>query len=167
LLLDQLEAPEPVQFQWLLHAFERMDLKEQQIRSRRKGATLQVELRSPAGLTLSQTDQFDVPYNQGIPKSFHRQVANHWHATAETKRPARQTRIGAIMTVTGPQEKFESKRLEKAGWLGFQAQGKFGEVEGWIQLQPNSPGPNGFGARVQSGQARLCGRARDGEVFYV
>ncbi|MDP6039882.1 MAG: heparinase II/III family protein, partial [Candidatus Latescibacteria bacterium] len=71
LSLDELAAPENVIFQWMLHAFEEMEVGEAQIISRHDGSALDVRLSSPAGLKLSQTDQFDTPYNDRIPEQFH------------------------------------------------------------------------------------------------
>gem|GEM_PF-6446119 len=42
-----------------------------------RGAQLEVTLQSPAGLRLSQTDQFDTPYNQADPEEYRKDVANH------------------------------------------------------------------------------------------
>ena len=89
ILLDDLEAPKPARFQWMLHAFEEMQVAGNQAVSRRDGATMDVRLSSSAGLSLSQTDQFDVPYNANIPEEFQKEKPNHWHVTAETEERAK------------------------------------------------------------------------------
>ncbi len=170
LLLDDLEAPEPARFQWMLHAFEEMALSEGRVISRRGGATLDVRLRCPAGLTLRQTDRFDTPYNHGIPERFHEDLPNHWHVTAETGTTGADvtvTRIGAAMGVWGPGERFEIEALEQEGWFGARATGAFGRAEGWAQLKPGAPGPAGYGEAVSGGRATLCGTAADGDRFVV
>jgi hypothetical protein len=167
LLLDDLEAPQPALFQWMLHAFEEMEVEHTSGRviTHRRGTTLDVWLRSPAGLNLSQTDQFDTPCNSGLPKADHREMARHWHLTAETKQGARSLRIGAVMAVRGPGERFELEVYEQAGWFGAQARGRFGTAAGWVQMQPGARGPEGYGEAVTKGQATVCGVSADGDRF--
>ena len=167
LLLDDLEAPEPALFQWMLHAFEKMEVDTAvgRVMSQRKGATLDVRLCSPAGLVLSQTDQFDTPYNAGIPEAFRKEKPNQWHVTAETAQKSDATRIGAVMAVWGPHERFELELREQVGWFGARATGAFGAVEGWVQLRPHTAGPEGYGDAVTEGEALLCGMAGNGDRF--
>ena len=159
LLLDDLEAPEPARFQWMLHAFEEMEVGEAQIISRHDGSALDVRLSSPAGLKLSQTDQFDTPYNDRIPEQFHEDLANHWHVTAETGEDAATVRIGCVMGVWDAEETYGLEVLDHEGWFGARATGDFGTAEGWVQLTPGAPGPPGYGEGV------ICGVAADGDRF--
>ncbi len=167
LLVDDLEAPADAVFQWMLHAFEEMELDESsgRIVSTREDATLDVYLRSPAGITLSQTDQFDTPYNAGIPEDYHRDMANHWHVTAETQRKTDAARMGAVMAVSGDQERFDLDLLDQEGWFGARAKGAFGTVEGWVQLQHGAAGPEGYSDDVIGGKAIICGMSADGKRF--
>jgi len=57
-LLDVLQAPQPANFQWMLHALEPMVLDKQQTRviTRRNERWLDVRLRAPGGLSLSHTE---------------------------------------------------------------------------------------------------------------
>jgi hypothetical protein len=167
MLLDDIEAPEPALFQWMLHAFEEMELGSVagRIVSRRGDAALDVYIQSPAGIALSQTDQFDTPYNAGIPEDFHRDMPNHWHVTAETQRESSSVRIGAVMAVSSEQEHFDLDILERKGWFGARVKATFGTVEGWVQLQPASAGPEDYGEAVASGKAIICGMSADGGRF--
>jgi hypothetical protein len=167
LILDDLAAPEDATFQWMLHAFDRMTLGEGQVISRRDGALLDVRLSCPMGLTLSQTDQFDTPFNAGIPEQFHKDKPNHWHVTAGTNGKTMATRIGAVLGVSANGERFEMTVLNREGWFGATAICDAGTVEGWVQLVPGAAGPDGFGDAVSRGQAKVCGRASDGDVFVV
>jgi len=169
LLLDNLESPEPALFQWMLHAFEEMELDNAvgRVVSKREGATLDVHLRSPVGLTISQTDQFDTPYNTGIPEAFHKDMPNHWHLTAETERKSEAVRIGAVMVVSGTQERCDVELLEREGWFGARAKGDFGTVEGWVQLSPGAAGPDDYDEAVAEGRAILCGISADDEQFVI
>lgn len=168
LLLDELEAPSPALFQWMLHAFDEFDIDHSmgRVLSKRNGASLEIYLRSSAGLTFSQTDQFDTPFNEGVPEHLQREIQNHWHLTVETEEKCQRLRIGAIMGVRGPDERLKISLLDKSdGWLGAQAQGDFGQSEGWIQLVEQKAGPDGYGGDVANGQAMFCGKSSVGHTF--
>jgi hypothetical protein len=165
LMLDDLEAPGSSRFQWMLHTFEEMEVNAHggHVVSVRDGAAMDVWLRSPLGLDLSQTDRFDTPYNAGIPEEFQEDRPNHWHMTAQTGEDAAGARIGAAMGIRGPEERLEVQVLEQRGWFGARASGTFGMVEGWVQLEPGAAGPKAYGDPVASGHTMLCGTAADGE----
>jgi len=153
----------------MLHAFEKMELDDAEVKvvSRRGNAALEVYLRSPAGMGISQTDQFDTPYNAGIPEDYHKEKENHWHVTGETQKKADSVRIGAVMAVSNRRTSLHLDLLEQEGWFGAQATGSFGKAEGWVQLQPNAPGPEAYGEEVVKGKAIICGTSADGERFVV
>jgi hypothetical protein len=165
LMLDDLAAPEAATYQWLLHAFDEMILGDGQIVSRRGGKTLDVRLFSEQGLAVRQTDQFDTPFNAGIPESFHKEMPNHWHATAETIEKSSAARIGAVLGVCDELEHFDLEVLTYKGWFGARATGAAGSAEGWVQTVPGARGPDGFGISVGDGSAKICGRGSDGALF--
>jgi len=167
LLLDEIAAPAPSQYQWMLHAFEKMEIEGNRVTSRRKGAALDVYLSGSHKLHLTQTDQFDTPYNHGIPQAYHKDKANHWHLTAALSEKARVARIAAVMVVFGAKERFDVQLRRMEGWFGATATGDFGQVEGWIRTGDVDAVPTGF-ARGRAGQrVNLCGRSRDGATFIV
>jgi hypothetical protein len=166
LVLDEVAAPATSQYQWMLHAFEEMDVAGRRITSRRKGARLDVHLACAQGLALTQTDQFDTPYNQGIPEAYHRERPNHWHVTAETVQKSDAVRIAAVMAVSAEKERFEVQLQEIDGWFGATATGDFGQVEGWIRTTDVDTVPESFAGRTP-GRVNICGRSRDGEVCRV
>jgi hypothetical protein len=149
----------------MLHAFEKMDIEGTKVTSRRKAATLDVTLACPQGLNLTQTNQFDTPYNYGIPKAYHRQKANHWHVKAETGKSSRKTRIAAVMVVYGAKERLEVQLQRMNGWLGATAAGDFGRVEGWIRTDQSEILPESLADQDLDRQVNLWGRSRDGEVY--
>lgn len=167
LLLDEIEAPARSRYQWMLHAFEKTEIKGDKVTSRRRGATLDVNLACSGGLKLTQTDQFDTPYNHGIPKAYHREKANHWHVTAETIKSSRKARIAALMSVYGPKERFDVQLQHTNGWLGAVATGDFGKVEGWIRFDETDTRPASLASQDIKRQVNLWGRARDGEIYCV
>jgi hypothetical protein len=137
LILDDLAAPQPAQFSWLLHALEKMqfDPDRGRVVSARGGATLEVWLHSPAGLVLDQTDAFDTPYNEGNPPEYHEQVKNQWHFRARTERRAAEARIAALMVVRGPSEDFTTEWLHRADAFGVVLKTPEGSGEAWIDLK--------------------------------
>jgi hypothetical protein len=168
LLLDEIEAPKSSQYQWLLHAFEKMEIHGNQVTSHRRGATLGVTLACSHELNLTQTDQFDTPYNYGIPKAYHREKANHWHVTAQTAKKSKKARIAAVMSVYDANEKFDLQLQHTNGWFGATATGDFGQVEGWIRTgEKNSVRPASFANDNINRPIDLWGRSRDGEIFYI
>jgi hypothetical protein len=168
LLLDEIEASTNSQYQWMLHAFEKMDIKGKKIISRRKGATLEVYLECAKGLKLSQTDKFDTPYNYGIPESYHKQKANHWHVEAQTIKKSKAVRIAAVMAVFGNNERFNVKLQKEDGWFGAKAEGDFGHVEGWIRIDHVDNVPDGYVSFMRNRRVQIIGRSRDGQgIFFL
>ena len=167
LLLDELEAVQPSNFQWMIHAFEEMKVINSQIISSRKGSQLEVYLNSPVKLQLSQTDRFDTPYNKGIPEEFQKNVAPQWHVTAETIEPQQKIRIAAVMVVSGPEETIRTELLAKDGWFGIKATTDNYSTEGWIQTIEGIIGPEGYTKEISEGKASLFGKDRDGYIFTV
>jgi len=165
LLLDEIEAPTSSKYRWLLHAFEKMEIRASQVTSRRRGATLDVTLACSDGLNLTQTDQFDTPYNYGIPEAYHREKANHWHVTAETGKSSQKTHIAAVMAVYGSDERFDVQLQRENGWLGATATGDFGQVEGWIRFDESAARPANLNVEIADRQINLWARCYDGEIF--
>lgn len=95
-LLDEVAAPAPVPFQWLLHARSEMQLMpaRNEITVRQQDARLTVNLLypEPGTLLFSQTDAFDPP----VDPAWSAKMPNEWHATAETA-PARQQEFLALL----------------------------------------------------------------------
>lgn len=165
LLLDQLEAPSEANFQWMLHAFNKMKIGNGKVISRREGARLSIWFESSQNLEISQTDEFDTPYNTGIPKEFYEKVENHWHVTVETSEKALKSRIAAIMVVDTPKDNIEIELLSSKGWFGARARGSFGQVEGWIQLEPGSAVPDAYLTAPAATEAILCAKDKDDKML--
>ena len=139
-ILDELEAPQPAEFRWLLHAFEEMRADEVrgEVISTRAGASLTARLACPAGLAFSQTGRFDTPFNEGNPPEYHEQRADQWHFTARTVEKAARTRIAAAMAVRGPGDAFETEWLAGPGRLGVRFASAEGKAEVWMHLAPRA-----------------------------
>ena len=174
LLLDELAAPAPAKFQWMLHAIEQMELTPAQgkVVSSREGTKLSVWLRERAGDTagvpaISQTNEFDTPFEIGMPEGFSETRPKQWHVTAETRAAAPATRIGAVMRVTGSGESAEVDRItDEAGWLGV----VLGDLRGWVQVVPGAAAPaeaSDIAGPAMAGAARIIARDRDGKVVVI
>lgn len=150
IILDELAAAEPAQFQWLLHAFERMtvDPSSGTVLSRRQEASLTVRLACEHGLILTQTDQFDTPFNQGNPPEYQKEVANQWHFRASTERTALETRIAALLVVRDQLEELQTEWKQHRGWLGLGIKTGQGSGEAWVQIQPGAEAPAGIRCRL-------------------
>lgn len=166
LLLDEIEAPAPSQFQWMLHAFDEMELNKNKIISKRKNAKMTVSLACAQGLTLSQTNQFDTPYNHGIPEKYHEEKAKHWHVTAETQENASRTRIAAIMAVSKMEDEGAVQLHDEDGWFGVEANGVFRDVLGWVHYGAGQRVPDRLASEVDD-PVLLWGRGYDGEQVKI
>jgi len=164
LMLDDLEAPEKSAFQWMLHAFEAMKTEENKIVSQRRGARLTAWVQSQHGIIISQTNQFDTPFNEGIPKEFHLNKPDQWHVTAETTEKSETCRIASVLAVDTLSDQVMVRVLSQEGWFGVSATGSFGEVEGWLCLEPGSKAPNGYAA---GGDSLILGKDRSGKMVIV
>lgn len=92
-LIDELAAKEPSTYQWLLHAWEKMDVDERANRAviSKGDARLSAEWIWPGRLDFSQTDQFSAPTINNP------SLENQWHLTAETPERARKQEFITVM----------------------------------------------------------------------
>ena len=77
-IIDELEAPKPVTWEWWLHSLLKMsfDADSGQVFIRRGDARLAASFIRPESLDFTRTDKFDPPPENGKP--------NQWHFTAST-----------------------------------------------------------------------------------
>ena len=92
-IIDELEAPEPVTFEWWLHALEEMqiDRQKREVLIRRGDARLLASFILPDALEFTQIDKFAPPPENG--------AENQWHLTAST---ATKSRSAVFMVVLSP-----------------------------------------------------------------
>jgi len=100
-IVDDLESPDPAEFQWLLHASEefRPDESTQTLVSHRGDAEMEVRLITPGGFTFSQTNEWPLDPKTGFPTAKRREPHKLWHFTAATRERAAARRIAAVMNV--------------------------------------------------------------------
>ncbi len=92
-IFDDLRAPKPDNFSWLLHAYHEMDIDEAQgyIGIDAKTANLDVQLWSSHPLTYSQTDQYAVPFDEPMNRP------PQWHLTATTTEQTAEAHFLAVL----------------------------------------------------------------------
>jgi hypothetical protein len=93
-MFDDLRAPQPARFQWLLHAYHRIDVDEASriLRVENAPAAMDVHLLLPERVTFSQTDRYDPE-----PESTKGRWENTWHLTAGTVSPARAAQFLTVL----------------------------------------------------------------------
>jgi hypothetical protein len=106
-IVDDLEAPEPAEFQWLLHAWEKLELNEaaQTLVSKRAGAAMQVRLFTADPMRFTQSDAWPVEPKKGFPTARAPEPERRWHFSAGTRASSAARRIAAVMTIGAGNEK--------------------------------------------------------------
>jgi len=101
LIVDDLEAPEPIEVQWLMHAKERLVLDEraQKFVARRGDARMTGCLLGNAPLSFGQTNEWPVAPKKDYPMVTAEEPARQWHFNAKTTERRSKWRIAAILAV--------------------------------------------------------------------
>jgi len=101
LVVDDLEASEPLEVEWLMHGKEPFDLndKEQAFVSHRGQAFMNVRLLTPAGFDFQQTDAWPLDPKEGYPMAEAEPPAKQWHFAAKARERSQKLRIAAVMAV--------------------------------------------------------------------
>jgi len=93
LILDDLQAPKEVRFDWLLHSLEKMEIdpKARVVTVKKGRARMTVEFLEPANLTFSQDNKFTDSPGEGYP--------DQWHLTVSTAGKSRAAAFVVRMKV--------------------------------------------------------------------
>ncbi len=121
-IVDELEAPKPVTWEWRLHSLEEMEIDEtrREVLIRRGDARLRAAFVVPEELEFVQTSRFHPPPENNAP--------NQWHVTAST---AEKSRSATFMVVLSP-HRAGDKGVELERWTdgrGSAAWGARGGIE--------------------------------------
>ncbi len=129
LVVDDLEASEQVETQWLLHAKDPFELneKDQLLVSRRGNAAMTARLFTPGGFTFSQSDAWPVDPTQDYPMVTRAPPAKQWHFSARTLEKSRSVRIASVMTVNQGADKPECK-VRRVGKDTVEILARFGDI---------------------------------------
>ncbi|MFQ5809578.1 MAG: hypothetical protein ACE5JM_08165, partial [Armatimonadota bacterium] len=168
-VVDDLEAPEPAEYQWLMHGFERFGLDEagQQFVSTRAGKSMTVHLATPGDLAFEQTDEWPMDPNEGVPESHRRELKKHWHFTATTKERSAARRIAAFMVVEGDGDDVPVTQSSPAdGVVQFTAALPDGAGTVLVRLTPGA-GPDLISDREAILEARFEPTEGEAEVVSV
>ena len=127
-ICDTLEALKPATFQWLLHAYEQMQIEpaSQKIKVIHAPATMEVQLLRPAGLTFSQTDKY-----KPEPENIKGKWNDTWHLKASTTKAESSIQFLAILTPHKADQTpgLKMELLESSGALGVKLSGSGGVVD--------------------------------------
>lgn len=100
-MLDELDAPQPRRYEWLLHAFKPMRCEPgaQRVTSSSGDARLDVTFLAPGGLVFEQTDQFTVAVEHDAPFHVPRDPAAgaQWHFKASLPVARRAQRFLTVL----------------------------------------------------------------------
>lgn len=111
-LIDEVSAPKASRFDWLLHSWEKMDLAENQATISKGDARLLADFAWPESLALSQTNQFDVPPDNGSP--------NQWHLSASTSLTKEECFVTVLYPYKAGTPLAEIERIEAPGARGVE-----------------------------------------------
>lgn len=115
ILFDDVSAPQPATYDWLLHSLEQMQVNETEgtVNIKRADARLKVQFLTPQNLKFSQDDKFTAPpEGENMP--------NQWHLTAQTSDPASDARFVTVLMPyrQGQEAQLPQVRLiDKEGWI--------------------------------------------------
>lgn len=93
-LYDELAAPKPVRFEWLLHAYKRIEIDESNrlLRIKNSPAAMDVHLVLPETVEFAQTDRYEPE-----PEAQAGDWSNTWHLSAGTVEPACEASYLAVL----------------------------------------------------------------------
>jgi hypothetical protein len=100
-IVDDLEAPAPSTYQWLMHANQKLSLNReaQAFAQEREGLVMNTKLFATGPLKFSQSDDWPVDPKTGYPESLENVPEKLWHFRASSDAPAKHFRIATVMTV--------------------------------------------------------------------
>lgn len=119
-IFDDLRAPKPARFEWLLHAYRKVEIDPatRHLRIENAPAAMDVHLLLPDQLNFTQTDKYDPE-----PESIKGRWENTWHVTAATTTPAPEGRFLAVLLphrLGSESELPKVELLEGTGAVGVQ-----------------------------------------------
>jgi hypothetical protein len=125
-MFDDLASPRSARFQWLLHAYNRIQTSEgsRVLHVVNAPAAMDVHLLLPEDVSLGQTDKYEPE-----PESTAGRWSNTWHLTASTVAPAPTAQFLAVLLVCrdGKQSALPCvKLLRGSGAVGVELQGADG-----------------------------------------
>ena len=100
IVVDELAAPKPARFDWLMHTIEKMALDEdaQSVLVTRESEKMRVRLFTDGGMSLAQTDAWPLDPRTGFKVLMKKPVPfpKQWHLTATPREKTAARRIAAV-----------------------------------------------------------------------
>ena len=100
-IIDDLEAPESSEYQWLMHANQELSLNQQAqtFTQQRKNLVMTTKMFATGELKFSQTNEWPVDPKTGYPESLENVPEKLWHFKASSSVPSKRFRMATVMTV--------------------------------------------------------------------
>jgi len=100
-IIDDLEATEPSEYQWLMHANDKLSLNQeaQSFAQQRKGLVMTTKMFATDELQFSQTDEWPVDPRTGYPESLENPPEKLWHFKASSSSRMKRFRMATVMVV--------------------------------------------------------------------
>ena len=110
-IIDDLEAAEPSDFQWLMHANQELVLNQdlQSFTQQREDMVLTTRMFATADMQFLQTNQWPVDPKTGYPEYLEDEPAKLWHFKASSTEPAKRYCIASIMTLERPHMQVDAR----------------------------------------------------------
>jgi len=150
-MFDDLRAPEPSRFEWLLHAYRRIQIVDdgRMLRVENAPAAMNVHLLAPTGLEFRQTDRYEPE-----PESTAGKWENTWHLSAGTRAPARTGQFLAVLLVhrKGQEASLPSvERVDGTGAVGVRLKAPDGAEDlVAFRTDPDAPSATCGGVEIAS-----------------
>lgn len=154
-LVDELIAPSPATFSWLLHSPTRMAVHSSGavITAIRGRATVDVHLRATSPFLVEQTSAFGVPPEAGLPEKYRPNAPAQWHLRVENEVRTESLRVAACMVTRNVGHPVAVSVVDDDGWFGVEVDGVVAEVALTLDSDHENAPP------------RFRGRAADGTPF--
>jgi hypothetical protein len=101
LIVDDVEATEPVHVDWLMHGKEQFDLDEglQAVVSHRQNALMKMNFLTTTGLAFHQDDVWPIDPKEGYPMVTEEPPTKQWHFRGTVREKSRSIRIATLMSI--------------------------------------------------------------------
>jgi hypothetical protein len=165
IIFDDLQAPKPAQFQWLLHTLHPIRIQENSriLRVRNTPAAMKVHLLLPVKLKFTQTGKYTPE-----PESDRSSWSNTWHLTASTNIPSRRTQFLAVLLVhrTGQEDRLPHvESLPRMGAVGVRLTTPEGNQDTVVFRTDQEAGTVEYGVIRGTGRVFARGTDKDGHLL--
>lgn len=161
---DELRAPEPAKFQWLLHAYKKIQVDEasRRLRIENAPAAMTVQLLLPQKAEFTQTDKYEPE-----PEPIAKQWENTWHLTASTTEAARDAKFLAVLLVhrQGQEDALPKvELLSGQGAVGVRLKAADGAEDVVAFRADEAPASVACGGLESPGRVFAAGKDKEGRI---